>query len=31
MKVTAQTGLALRSDKSVISCPQCGRILYLPA
>jgi predicted nucleic acid-binding Zn-ribbon protein len=31
MKVTAQTSLALRSDKSVVSCPQCGRILHLPA
>lgn len=31
MKITAQTCLALRSDKSVISCPQCGRLLHLPA
>lgn len=31
MKITAQTGLALRSGKSVVSCPQCGRILHLPA
>ena len=31
MKITAQTSLALRSDKSVISCPQCGRLLHLPA
>ena len=30
MKVTAQTSLALRSDKSIVSCPQCGRILHLP-
>lgn len=31
MKITAQTSLALRSDKSIISCPQCGRLLHLPA
>lgn len=31
MKITAQTSLALRSDKAVISCPQCGRLLHLPA
>ena len=31
MKITAQTSLELRSDKSVISCPQCGRLLHLPA
>ena len=31
MKVTAQTSLALRSDKVVVSCPQCGRLLHLPA
>jgi uncharacterized protein len=31
MKVTAQTSLALRSEKEIISCPQCGRILHLPA
>jgi predicted nucleic acid-binding Zn-ribbon protein len=31
MKVTAQTSLALRSDKEIISCPQCGRLLHLPA
>ncbi len=30
MKVTAQTSLALRSDKSIVSCPQCGRLLHLP-
>lgn len=30
MKVTAQTSLALRSDKTLVSCPQCGRILHLP-
>ena len=30
MKVTAQTSLALRSDKELVSCPQCGRILHLP-
>ncbi len=31
MKVTSQTGLALRADKTIVSCPQCGRILHLPA
>ena len=31
MKITAQTSLVLRSEKSVISCPQCGRLLHLPA
>ena len=31
MKVTSQTGLELRSDKTIVSCPQCGRILHLPA
>jgi len=31
MKITAQTSLALRSDKSIVSCPQCGRLLHLPA
>ena len=30
MKVTAQTSLALRSDKALVSCPQCGRLLHLP-
>ena len=30
MKVTAQTSLALRSDKAIVSCPQCGRLLHLP-
>jgi len=31
MKITAQTSLALRSEKSLVSCPQCGRLLHLPA
>lgn len=31
MKITAQTSLALRSEKSIVSCPQCGRLLHLPA
>jgi uncharacterized protein len=30
MKVTAQTTIALRADKELVSCPQCGRILHLP-
>jgi predicted nucleic acid-binding Zn-ribbon protein len=31
MKVTAQTSLVLRSEKEIVSCPQCGRLLHLPA
>jgi len=31
MKVTSQTGLELRANKTIVSCPQCGRILHLPA
>lgn len=31
MKVTAQTALAVRSEKTIVSCPHCGRLLHLPA
>ncbi len=31
MKVTTQTCVEVRSEKSIVSCPQCGRILYIPA
>jgi predicted nucleic acid-binding Zn-ribbon protein len=31
MKVTSQTSLAVRAEKTMTSCPQCGRILHLPA
>ena len=31
MKVTAQTSVELRAEKSIVSCPQCGRILFAPA
>lgn len=31
MKVTAQTSVELRAEKSIVSCPQCGRILFVPA
>jgi len=31
MKVMTQTTVELRGEKSIVSCPQCGRILYLPA
>ena len=31
MKVTTQTSVELRAEKSIISCPQCGRILFAPA
>jgi len=31
MKVTTQTHVELKAGKSIVSCPQCGRILFLPA
>ncbi|HVJ56303.1 MAG TPA: C4-type zinc ribbon domain-containing protein [Terrimicrobiaceae bacterium] len=31
MKVTAQTGVQVRAARSIVHCPQCGRILYMPA
>jgi uncharacterized protein len=31
MKVTAQTAVQVRAARGIIHCPQCGRILYLPA
>lgn len=31
MKVTSQTSVQLRAQKEIIHCPQCGRMLYLPA
>jgi Zn-ribbon protein, possibly nucleic acid-binding len=31
MKVTSQTSIQVKSEKEVVHCPQCGRILYLPA
>jgi predicted nucleic acid-binding Zn-ribbon protein len=31
MKVTTQTAVELRAEKSIVSCPQCGRILFTPA
>ena len=31
MKVTTQTSVELRGEKAIISCPQCGRILFTPA
>ncbi|MEI8387036.1 MAG: C4-type zinc ribbon domain-containing protein [Verrucomicrobiota bacterium] len=31
MKVTTQTSVELRAEKAIISCPQCGRILFAPA
>lgn len=31
MKVTTQTTVALKSRKEIVSCPQCGRLLYLEA
>jgi len=31
MKVMTQTTVELRGEKSIVSCPQCGRILHLPA
>ncbi len=31
MKVMTQTTVELRGEKTIVSCPQCGRILHLPA
>ncbi|MEI6278830.1 MAG: C4-type zinc ribbon domain-containing protein [Verrucomicrobiae bacterium] len=31
MKVTTQTTVELRGEKSIVSCPQCARLLHLPA
>ena len=31
MKVTTQTSVELRAEKAIISCPQCGRILFASA
>lgn len=31
MKVTTQTVVEVNAQKAVVSCPQCGRILYPPA
>ena len=30
MKVTHQAILEVKAEKEIISCPQCGRILYEP-
>lgn len=31
MKVTTQTVVQVKAQKEIVHCPQCGRILYLPA
>jgi hypothetical protein len=31
MKVTTQTTVELKAQKTIVSCPQCGRLLHLPA
>lgn len=31
MKVTTQVALAVKADRTVVHCPNCGRILHLPA
>lgn len=31
MKVTSQTAIQLKAQKEIVHCPQCGRMLYLPA
>lgn len=31
MKVTSQTSVQLKAQKDIVHCPQCGRMLYLPA
>jgi uncharacterized protein len=30
MKVTSQTTIEVKAQKSLVHCPQCGRILHLP-
>ncbi len=30
MKVTTQTAVEVKSERDIVHCPQCGRILYLP-
>jgi uncharacterized protein len=31
MKVTTQVALGVKADKTLVHCPNCGRILHLPA
>lgn len=31
VKVTTQVALAVKADKTLVHCPNCGRILHLPA
>lgn len=31
VKVTTQTALAVEADRTLVNCPNCGRILHLPA
>jgi uncharacterized protein len=31
MKVTTQTAVEVKSQREIVHCPQCGRILYFPA
>lgn len=31
VRVTTQTALAVRNEKSLVNCPNCGRFLHLPA
>lgn len=31
VKVTTQVSLGVKGDRTVVHCPNCGRILYLPA
>lgn len=31
MKATTQTTLEVKADKTIVHCPNCGRILHLPA
>lgn len=31
MKVTSQTSVLLKAQKDIVHCPQCGRMLYIPA
>ncbi len=31
MKVTTQTSVQVKAQKDIVHCPQCGRVLFLPA
>lgn len=31
MKVTTQTSVQVKADKALVNCPNCGRLLFIPA